>query len=152
MKFLAEIFATGFFSGKLPKMPGTWGSILATVLCYFFWPENAVYQIFVIVFTFIVSVFSSDVWAKELNQKDPDEVVIDEILGIEITFLGLNAHHSLPLCFLGLVIFRIIDIMKPPPLPWFESFPGGLGITLDDAAAGVISNVLLRIAGGLLNV
>jgi len=133
-------------------MPGTWGSVLATLLCYFFWPKSLIYQILLIILTFTVSVVSSDVLAKELNQKDPDEVVIDEILGIELTFLGLQVHHNLLLAVLGLAVFRVIDIMKPPPLPWFESFPGGLGITLDDAVAGVVSNVLLRLAGGLINV
>lgn len=133
-------------------MPGTWGSVLATLLCYFFWPKSLTYQILLIILTFTVSVVSSDVLAKELNQKDPDEVVIDEILGIELTFLGLQVHHNLLLAVLGLAVFRVIDIMKPPPLPWFESFPGGLGITLDDAVAGVVSNVLLRLAGGLINV
>ncbi|RUM89598.1 MAG: phosphatidylglycerophosphatase A [Thermovibrio sp.] len=152
MKFLLELIATGLFSGKLPKMPGTWGSILAAVLCYLFWPHELVYQIFIILITFVLSVVSSDFLSKELKSKDPDVVVIDEILGIELTFLGLSVQGDIKLAFLGLVLFRVIDIMKPPPIPWFEKLPGGWGITVDDAIAGLVSNLLLRLIGGLIHV
>ncbi len=145
-----ELLATGLFTGKLPKMPGTWGSIFAAICCYFFWPENVYVQLLVIGITFLISVVSADYVSKKLGDKDPDEVVIDEILGIEITFLGLHAAHNVKVAFLGLILFRVIDIMKPPPIKWFEKFPGGLGITVDDAVAGVISNVLLRLLGGFL--
>lgn len=145
-----ELLATGFFTGKLPKMPGTWGSIFAAVCCYFFWPSNLYLQLAVIGLTFVLSVISSDYVSKKLGSKDPDEVVIDEILGIELTFLGLQAAHNVKLAFLGLIIFRVIDIMKPPPIKLFERLPGGWGITVDDAVAGVISNLLLRLLGGFL--
>ncbi len=152
LKFFLEFIATGLFSGKLPKMPGTWGSILASILCYFFWPSNLAHQILIIIVTFILSVLSSDFVSKQLREKDPDIVVIDEILGIEIAFLGLNVHHDIKLAFLGFLIFRVIDIIKPPPIPWFEKLPGGWGITVDDAVAGIVSNFLLRLIGGLIYV
>lgn len=145
-----EFLATGFFTGKLPKMPGTWGSIFAAVCCYSFWPTNLYVQLAVIGITFVLSVISSDYVSKKLGNKDPDEVVIDEILGIELTFFGLQAAHNVKLAFLGLIIFRVIDIMKPPPIKLFERLPGGWGITVDDAVAGVISNLLLRLLGGFL--
>jgi len=150
VKALMEFIATGFYSGKLPKMPGTWGSILAAILLYLFWKPNLVFQLSVIFITFLLSVVSADYVSKELGNKDPDCVVIDEILGMEIALLGLNA--SLETVFLGLIIFRVIDIMKPPPIPFFEKLPGGLGITVDDAVAGVFANILLRLIGGIFNV
>ncbi|WP_457681252.1 phosphatidylglycerophosphatase A family protein [Thermovibrio sp.] len=150
MKKLLEFIATGFYSGKLPKMPGTWGSILAALLAYLFWPSSPLAQLLIIALTFALSVISSDYLSKELNDKDPDQVVIDEILGIEITFFLLNPHGNLKLTLLGLIIFRIVDIMKPFPIRLFEKLPGGWGITVDDAVAGVIANLLLRIVGGLI--
>ncbi len=150
MKKLLEFIATGFYSGKLPKMPGTWGSILAALLAYLFWPASPLAQLLIIALTFALSVISSDYLSKELNDKDPDQVVIDEILGIEITFFLLNPHGNLKLTLLGLIIFRIVDIMKPFPIRLFERLPGGWGITVDDAVAGVIANLLLRIVGGLI--
>lgn len=152
LKKLLEFIATGFYSGKLPKMPGTWGSILGALLVYLFWPSSYLLQILIIGITFILSVVSSDFMAKELSLKDPDQVVIDEILGIELTFLFLHAQGNFKLTLLGLLLFRIIDIMKPFPVNCFEKLPGGLGITADDAVAGLIANVLLRVLGGVLNV
>ena len=150
MRKLMEFIATGFYSGKLPKMPGTWGSIFAAVLLFFLWPEDLRFQLGVIAVTFVLSIVSSDFLSRELGNKDPDSVVIDEILGMELALLGLSAQGNLKLVFLGLLLFRIIDIMKPPPIPWFEKLPGGWGITIDDALAGIITNIILRMLGGLL--
>ena len=151
-KFLMELIATALYTGKLPKMPGTWGSIFATLLVYFFWPQSLKLQLFIVAITFLLSVISSDYLSKELNSKDPDQVVIDEVLGIFITFLGVKAQHNPAAALAGLIIFRAVDIMKPPPITWFEKLPGGWGITADDAVAGVVSNLLLRIVGGFLHV
>ncbi|WP_457569213.1 phosphatidylglycerophosphatase A family protein [Desulfurobacterium sp.] len=143
MKKLWEFIATGFYSGKLPKMPGTWGSIAAAILLYFFWPENIAYQLAIIAVTFVLSVVSSQSLSEQLGDKDPDSVVIDEIIGMEIAMLGIKA--TLPTVVAALVIFRIIDIMKPPPIKLFEKLPGGFGITVDDMFAGLYSNILLRL-------
>ena len=148
MNKLLEFIATGFYSGKLPKMPGTWGSILAAVLCYFLWPSRPALQIVVILVTFTLSVISADFIARRMGSKDPDEVVIDEILGIELTFFLLNPQGNLKLTIAGLILFRIIDIMKPFPIRHFERLPGGWGITVDDAVAGLMANLLLRLLGG----
>ncbi len=131
-------------------MPGTWGSILAAFLIYLFWPKALNFQLLIVGVTFVLSVVSSDFVAKELGSEDPDSVVIDEILGMEIAFLGFNAAHDWKLVFLGLILFRVIDIMKPPPIPLFEKLPGGWGITVDDAVAGAIANIILRLIGGFL--
>jgi phosphatidylglycerophosphatase A len=145
-----ELIATGLYSGKLPKMPGTWGSILAALFVYLFWPGSPALQLLIIGITFVLSVISSEFMARELGSKDPDQVVIDEILGIELTFFLLNPQGNWKLTLAGLILFRIIDIMKPFPIRLFEKLPGGWGITVDDAVAGVMANLLLRILGGLL--
>ncbi|WP_456465283.1 phosphatidylglycerophosphatase A family protein [Desulfurobacterium sp.] len=143
MKKFWEFIATGFYSGKLPKMPGTWGSITAAILLYFFWPENIVYQVVIIAVTFVLSTISSQSLSEQLGDNDPDIVLIDEIIGMEIAMLGIKT--TLPAVVAALVIFRIIDIMKPPPIKLFEKLPGGFGITVDDMFAGLYSNILLRL-------
>ncbi|MEO2066295.1 MAG: phosphatidylglycerophosphatase A, partial [Desulfurobacteriaceae bacterium] len=97
-----------------------------------------------------LSVVSSDYLARKLGDKDPDQVVIDEVLGMEFTFFLLNPRGNLELTLAGLILFRIIDIMKPFPIRLFERLPGGWGITVDDAVAGVLANILLRVIGGFL--
>ncbi len=145
-----ELIATGLYSGKLPKMPGTWGSILASFFVYLFWPSSPALQLLIIGITFALSVISSGFMARELGNKDPDQVVIDEILGIELTFFLLNSQGNWKLTLAGLILFRIVDIMKPFPIRLFEKLPGGWGITVDDAVAGIMANILLRILGGFL--
>jgi phosphatidylglycerophosphatase A len=145
-----EFIATGFYSGKLPKMPGTWGSILGALLLYLFWPNSVYLQAVIVAVTFALSVITSDYLAKNLKEKDPEQVVIDEILGMELTFLALNPSGNLKLTIAGLILFRTIDIMKPFPIRLFERLPGGWGITVDDAVAGIMSNLLLRLLGGFL--
>jgi phosphatidylglycerophosphatase A len=123
---------------------------LAALFAYLFWPSNPFLQALIIGVTFLLSVISADYLSRELGNKDPDQVVIDEILGVEITFFLLNPSGNWKLTLAGLILFRIIDIMKPFPIRLFERLPGGWGITVDDAVAGVIANLLLRLLGGLL--
>ena len=77
-----------------------------------------------------------------LNDKDPDIVVIDEFVGILLTFLFLPVNlYSL---ILGTTLFRIIDILKPFPLKKLEKYPYGIGIMVDDIVAGLISGLILH--------
>ncbi len=143
MKRFWEFIATGFYSGKLPFMPGTWGSILATVLVFITYRLGYIFQVSLIFATFALGVIASEEVSRELKDSDPDCVVIDEFLGIELTFFLLKP--TLLQALIGLLIFRAIDIFKPYPIKKFEKLPGGLGIMADDAVAGVFSNVLLRL-------
>jgi len=78
-----------------------------------------------------------------LGGTDPGPVVIDEVLGMLITLAGMPL--SLTGVLLGFVCFRIFDIVKPFPARRLEDAPGGWGIMLDDAAAGVYGQVALRL-------
>ncbi len=148
MKKIMEFISTGFYSGKLPMMPGTWGSILATILALIYWPKNWSVELLLICATFVISVISSDITSKALNDRDPDCVVIDEILGMEITFFLIKVDIWTAL--IGLILFRIIDIIKPPPINFLERLPGGWGITADDMLAGVFANLILRLIWRLI--
>jgi len=146
-----KAIGTGLFSGKLPLMPGTWGSLLAAAAIYLLWPDSTIYQLVAVALTSLLSVISSDKVSKELGDDDPDCVVIDEILGMEVSLLGMDA--SILNVVLAFAIFRAVDIMKPYPIRLFEKLPGGFGITVDDAVAGVYANLILRallaVLGGL---
>ncbi len=81
---------------------------------------------------------------KLLNTKDPGCIVIDEIAGMMVTFLGLPFDMVTALA--GFLLFRVFDILKPFPIRLLERrLPGGLGVVMDDVAAGVCANVVLRI-------
>ncbi len=74
---------------------------------------------------------------------DPSEIVIDEVIGCLFAFMGLPLHIiSLAL---GFVFFRIFDIFKIVGIARLEKRPGAWGIMLDDIAAGILANIVVRI-------
>lgn len=69
---------------------------------------------------------------------DSGRIVIDEVAGYMITMLPV-ARDSAAALGIGFVVFRALDIIKPPPVRWLdEHLPGGWGVVLDDVAAGVL--------------
>ena len=81
---------------------------------------------------------------KLLGAKDPGCIVIDEIAGMAVTFLGVS--FSVPAAIIGFILFRFFDILKPFPVGYMEKrFSGGLGVVMDDVAAGAMSNVALQV-------
>lgn len=75
-------------------------------------------------------------------EDDPSQIVVDEVIGCLVTFYAVPVSW-LSLCF-GFLLFRFFDISKIGPVGWFERIKGASGIMLDDVAAGVLSNIILR--------
>ena len=79
-----------------------------------------------------------------LGQKDSPKIVIDEVIGYLITMAFLPCTVSAMAG--GFLFFRVLDIIKPPPVNWINrEMKGGWAVVLDDAVAGVYANVLLRL-------
>ena len=140
-------------AGLSPVAPGTCASLAAIVLAPFiFMPLPLWGRVLALLFVLVTGAIASGRAEEILGRKDPSEVVIDEVLGQWIAVL--------PFAFLAwweyvaaFVLFRLFDIVKPWPVRQLEAIGGGLGIMLDDAAAGVyalLCMLLLRmlLAGG----
>jgi phosphatidylglycerophosphatase A len=144
-KQIVQAFATGFYLGKIPFMPGTWGTLLGipVVWLLFLIHSDIIYMVSVIV----LILFGS--WIAELHERnvgghDPGEIVIDEVAGYAVSMTMLPATWQS--YFAAFVIFRIIDIFKPYPINRIDQkVKGGLGTMLDDVAAGLATNVILQI-------
>ena len=93
-----------------------------------------------------VAIWSSTVTANQLNRKDPQIVVIDEVEGQWLTLAG-STHLNWKALALGLLFFRIFDIWKPWPVRSLEKLPDGWGIVLDDCMAGVYAGLVLFACG-----
>ncbi len=135
--------ATGCFIGKIPFAPGTFGSLAGILLCFILSKTSELAAISCIVVFIIFSIWIANDAEKILNKKDPGSIVIDEIAGMAVTLIGLpfNVFYVAT----GFIVFRILDISKPFPIRYIEKrIPGGAGIVLDDVAAGIIANVILR--------
>jgi phosphatidylglycerophosphatase A len=86
--------------------------------------------------------------ARAMQDDDPKQVVVDEVVGQWVTLLGASALSWRSFA-LGLVLFRLFDIWKPWPVRNFEKLPGGVGIVADDLAAGVYGALILYVGGAL---
>ena len=141
---IAEAIATAGYIGYVPIAPGTFGAAIGCLI-YLVMPFFSLPIVFIGLAGFIVfSAWIAGEAEKILNTKDPGCIIIDEIAGMAVTFFALPC--SVYIGVAGFAIFRFFDILKPFPIKWLEKkCPGGFGVVIDDVAAGVISNIVLRI-------
>jgi phosphatidylglycerophosphatase A len=144
--WLQKALASMLFIGYFPWASGTIGSaVTAGALWWFFCRTNAavpaldwwLLALAVTAFSMIVSSRPREVFGSD----DPKEVIIDECAGQVISFLFVPL--SIKTLVLGFFLFRFFDIVKPFPVHRMESLEGGLGITMDDVMAGVLTNITL---------
>ena len=111
MNSLIKLISTFFYSGYLPKMPGTFGTLAALILYYFLanFFNLTLWQIFFItIFLIIISIISSHYSIKLFKSKDPNIVVIDEVAGYFVSLLFIPYSIGNLLC--AFVLFRLFDI------------------------------------------
>jgi phosphatidylglycerophosphatase A len=145
----ARLLATWFYAGYSPKAPGTAGSLAAVAIAWLL----ARYAGFgplsfglLGLLTLGPAIWAADVTARESGLKDPQIVVIDEVVGQWITLGGALRLNWIS-WILALLLFRAFDIWKPPPVRQLERVKGGAGIVLDDAMAGIYGALVLYAAG-----
>ena len=95
-----------------------------------------------------IAVLAAGAESRALGDDDPGPVVIDEAAGYLFTVAFLP--HDVWTMAAGFLLFRLLDIIKPPPARQLEGLHGGWGIVLDDVAAGIMGNLLLHAAYALL--
>ena len=142
------LFVTMFGLGKVPKIPGTFGSLATVVVLYLFFhifniSSNIILIGLIIIFTYSFSAVSLHI--KNNENKDPKEVVIDEFIGQSIPIYlyeishGIEKNPNQAIIFYGIcfVLFRYFDIMKPFPVSFFDkNFKNSFGVIMDDVCAG----------------
>ncbi len=133
---VAWTLATWFGCGRVPKAPGTAGTVGAIPLYLLLARTGrAGVGLAAVVATF-VGVWAASVVARQLASKDPQVVVIDEVAGFLVTMVPVRTL-SWQAVVAGFVLFRLLDSLKPWPIRRAEMLPGGWGIVLDDVVAGV---------------
>lgn len=146
-------FATGFGSGFSPIAPGTAGSIVgALVVGLVFgplWRRSVTLALLVFAIVFIASCRIAGEAERIFNEHDSPKIVIDEVLGMAATmFLNPLGWQYMAA---GFLIFRLFDIIKPPPARWIDrEVGGGAGVMLDDLAAAVYANLALQLIARLI--
>ena len=149
MKFIIwtqKAISSLLFLGYVPLIPGTVGSAAVVFgLWYFQTRTQAVisplqWWIAVVALT-ALSIVASSRPREVFGRDDPPQVIIDECAGQLLTFFLVPL--SLNTLLLGFLLFRFFDIIKPFPIYKLEEVEGGVGITMDDIAAGVFANISL---------
>jgi phosphatidylglycerophosphatase A len=130
------------FIGYLPYAPGTFGSAAGFLLVLLTKPAD-LSVLLVLLPVFLLGIITSHNTEKHLG-KDSGHIVIDELCGYLISVLFVPKTFGYLLA--AFVLFRVFDIVKPPPIRKIdEMVPGGAGIMLDDVMAGVYANACLQV-------
>lgn len=139
---LFQFYATLGPIGYLPAS-GTFATLI-TVLILFFVPYTVGWwYLGVLIFGFFCAYLFISKILIHFIEDDPSQIVLDEVLGCLITFYAIPISGiSL---MLGFFLFRFFDITKFGPVGWVEKIKGTSGIILDDVAAGIVSNIILRL-------
>lgn len=150
---LSEIIATFFYAGRMPKAPGTWGSLAALPFAWWLWKLPPSIGWLIVLAVFALGSFAASQVIKKTGTPDHQSIVIDEVIGIFLT-TSIASHlwwHYL----LAFLLFRIFDIWKPWPVQWVDAnMKTGLGTMLDDVVAAVMATALfyfiLRYSGPMM--
>ncbi len=135
-------FATGGYSGFAGTAPGTVGSLVGLLLYLPLASSPALVPVAAAVTVFFLGVFASSHVASIWRIKDPQAIVIDEIVGMWIALLLVP--FEIVYVAGAFVAFRIFDIVKPFPARQAERLSDGWGIMLDDVVAGIYANLTVR--------
>lgn len=143
-KAIVKFLATGTYTGLSPAAPGTVGTLWGVVIAWFTAPAPPLVQALVITVVFAASVYLSGEESRNHGRHDPGHIVCDEVAGVLVAFF------LIPFSWLNAIIvfilFRLFDILKPWPVGALDKrIKGGLGITVDDIAAGVYANICAQV-------
>ena len=143
------LFVTLFGIGKIKKIPGSIASLATTLFLFFLFhilnisPNIVLISVIII---FFISLYAVNIFIKDLENKDPKEVVIDEFIGQSIPLCLYEVAHNVPketaeilkFYFIMFILFRIFDITKPFPVSYYEkNFKNSFGVIMDDVCAGL---------------
>lgn len=159
---MRHLWMTGWGLGYAPVASGTFGSAGATAIALSIWLAgrqagcsplalDAVWFVLAVLATVGCGLWGD--WAigyfagRSRKAGDPGQVVLDEWAGQWVALIALPMAAAIPARALAIlavqfVLFRLFDVLKPPPARQLEKVPGGWGIALDDVAAGVYANLV----------
>ena len=147
------LFLTCLYIGKAKYAPGTLASLVTCI--FFFITINILGEFVLLFFTlfiFFYSLFAINLSFDKFNSKDPQEIVVDEVVGQMLPLLAIPIYETLYLapiefyCFFSFLLFRLFDIWKPYPINYIDNNTvGALGIMMDDVLAGFFTIISLII-------
>ncbi|XXK21059.1 phosphatidylglycerophosphatase A [Arenicellales bacterium nBUS_48] len=142
---LTILLAQGLGVGRIPVAPGTFGTLAGLPIVWVLWNFHPLIYVAITGLFIAFSIWIAGRAARFQGTHDDPKIVIDEIAGIMVA-LAWVPPSAIALAA-GFILFRLLDIIKPPPINWVDRrVKGGLGIVLDDLIAGLGANIVLQIA------
>ena len=143
MKNILLLIATFFNIGKVSKAPGTVATFATIPLWWALSQTGPVVYMIVTILLIPLGIMAAQAYEAQSDVHDSKEIVIDEVVGFLITMVWLPMTWQA--LVLGFILFRFLDIVKPPPIRQLDKHvKGGVGVMVDDIAAGVIASMVLQ--------
>jgi len=140
---VAKAIATALGAGYSPIAPGTCGTAVTVPLAFALAPLPLWQYVLVLIAITAVGIWAADRADRVWGTHDTGRIVIDEVAGYLTTMTLVDRGHWAPLV-VGFVVFRALDIAKPPPIRWLDRHVGGgFGVVIDDVAAGLVGMVIM---------
>ena len=147
------LFITFFKIGKIKFAPGTFASFITCLLFLLFVNLfNIVILLFCTLLIALYSFIAINNSFDSFDSNDPQEIVIDEVVGQMLPLLSVPIYETLYIapkeyyCIAAFILFRLFDIWKPFPINYIDiNTKGSLGIMLDDILAGIYTTIILII-------
>ena len=147
MKTVVRIVSTFFYSGFVPRMPGTAGSAAGLIFSFLVSYDQGAYLLSLAV---LLAAAMMVIKRAEIlfGKRDSGKIVIDEAAGMMIALLFLPMEPAYMAA--AFILFRLFDIFKPFPIRIAERAPSPIGVVLDDVIAGIYANITVRAGAALL--
>ena len=148
IKTFNSLFVTIFGLGKIKFMPGTLGSLATTIFLFYLFHSLKVSSNIILIglmIIFVYSFYAISSYIKDNENKDPGEIIIDELIGQSIPIYLYEISHgtikeineSIKYYVIFFILFRYFDIIKPFPVSFFDkNFKNSFGVIMDDICAG----------------
>ena len=146
----AHLIAFGFGAGLVPVAPGTWGTLLAFPLYWLLQTRtDATEFLLAAAILFGLGVWACDATGRALGVADHGGMVWDETVAFLMVLFFTPA--ALPWQALAFLVFRLFDILKPPPIRLYDrTLKNGFGVMFDDLIAAFYTLLVLAVAKTLI--
>jgi phosphatidylglycerophosphatase A len=140
INFFEKFIGSGFYTGYSPYISGTVGSLAALIIYLIPGFEQLFVIIPSIVIFMVYGIYVGSKFEAEYG-KDPAQCTIDEVVGMWISLVALPKTFAI--VAIAFILWRILDIIKPPPARNLERLKGGLGIMIDDVISGIYTLIIM---------
>jgi len=142
INFFEKFIGSGFYTGYSPYISGTVGSLAALIIFLIPGCERLFVIIPAIIIFMVYGIYLGNKFEVEYG-KDPSQCTVDEVVGMWISLVALP--KSIDIVVSAFILWRILDIIKPPPARNLERLKGGLGIMIDDVISGIYTLIIMHL-------